>query len=155
MFLFYKNKLVQKHNENVFINTLGPTFIFKVMDINHQSCPPSYKLSNDSSKIVGLHSTINIKKDMSVELCVSNYATSDGFKNGIDGIFKTSTTYCEKKTIIWIMFDNFKIGTLTREKYDHYYNNIESKWTPIEPIIKDIRVGKSKSFIITRIQFPI
>jgi hypothetical protein len=46
------------------------------------------------------------------------------------------------KIIIWIMFQNFKIGTLTTEKYNHYYNNnIESKWTPIEPTIKYIRVG--------------
>jgi hypothetical protein len=75
--------------------------------------------------------------------------------NGANVIFKPSTTYCEK-TIIWMMFQNFKIRTLTREKYNHYYyNNIESKWTPIEPIIKDIKVGKSQSFIITKIQFPI
>jgi hypothetical protein len=46
-YLFYTNKLIKKHNENVVINTLGPMFIFKAMDINHQSCPPSYKLSND------------------------------------------------------------------------------------------------------------
>jgi hypothetical protein len=32
--------------------------------------------------------------------------------NGIDGILKTSTTYCDK-TIIWIMFQNFKNWTLT------------------------------------------
>jgi hypothetical protein len=39
----------------------------------------------------------------------------------------------------------FKIGALAREKYSHYYNNnIESKWTPIELIIKDIKVGKSQ-----------
>jgi hypothetical protein len=57
-YLFYRNKVVQKHNENVFTNILGPTFIFKAMDINHQSCPPSYKLSNDFSKNFGLHSTI-------------------------------------------------------------------------------------------------
>ncbi len=56
LYLFYTNKLVQKHNENVFTNTLGPTFIFKAMDINHQSCPPFYKFSNDLSKIVGFHS---------------------------------------------------------------------------------------------------
>ncbi len=38
------------------------------------------------------------------------------------------------------MFQNSKIRKLTREKYSHYYNNnIDSKWTPIEPIIKDIR----------------
>ncbi len=43
-----------------------------------------------------------------------------------------------KKTIIWTMFQNFKIGILIREKIV-----IESKWAPIEPIIKDIRVGKS------------
>jgi len=123
------------------------------MDINHQSCSPSYKLSNDPTKIAGLHLRIQIKKDMLVELCVSNHATYDGLVNGVDDIFKASTTYCNK-TIIWIIFQNFKIGTLIRKKYKHYYNNIESKWTPIEPIIKDIKVGKSKSFIITRTQFP-
>ncbi len=68
LYLFYIDKLVQKHNENVFINTLSPTFIFKAMDINHQSCPPSYKLSNDPSKTTGLHFTINIKK-----ICWLNY----------------------------------------------------------------------------------
>jgi hypothetical protein len=92
---------------------------------------------------------------MLVELCVDIYATFDGLVNGVNDIFKTSTTYCGK-TIIWIMFQNSKIKILTRTKYNHYYNNnIESKWTPIEPIIKDIRGSKSQSFIITRIQFPI
>jgi len=52
-YLFYTNKHVKKHNENVFITTLDPTFIFKTMDINHQSNPPSYKLSNDLGKIAG------------------------------------------------------------------------------------------------------
>jgi hypothetical protein len=130
-------------------------FIFKAMDINHQSCPPSYKLSNDLNKITGLDSTIHIKKDMLFELCVSNYATFDGILNGTNGIFKASTTYYAK-TIIWLMFQNSKIGTLTRKKYNHFYDsNIESKWTPIKPITRDIKVGKSQSFIITRIQFPI
>ncbi len=66
--------------------------------------------------------------------------------NGVDGIFKASIIDCEKTiiSIIWIMFQNSKIVTQTREKYSHYYdNNIESKWTPIEFIIKDIKVGKS------------
>ncbi len=145
---------MQKHNEHVFTNTLGPTFIFKIMDINHQSCLPSCKLSNDPSKTIGLHFIIQIKKDMLVELCVSNYATYDGLVNGAHGILKASTTNCNK-TIIWIIFRNSKIGTLIREKYNHYYNNIESKWTLIELIIKDIRVDKSQSFIIIKIQFPI
>jgi hypothetical protein len=125
MYLFYVNKIVQKHNENVFPNTLGPMFIFKTTDINHQSCPPSCKLSNDLNRTAGLHFTICIKKDMLIELCVSNYATFDGLVNAVDGIFKASTTYCEK-TIIWIMFQKIIIGTSKRKKYSHYYdNNIE------------------------------
>jgi hypothetical protein len=66
---------------------------------------------------MSLHSIIHIKKDMLVELCVGNYATFDGLMNGANDIFKTST-YCEK-TIMWIMFQNSKIGTLTRKKYSH------------------------------------
>jgi len=90
-----------------------------------------------------------------IELCVGNYAMFDGLVSGVSDILKTSSTYCDK-TIIWIMFQNCKIRTLTREKYNHYYNNnIESKWTPIEPIVKNIRIGKSQSFIITRIRFSI
>jgi hypothetical protein len=62
-------------------------FIFKAMDINHQSCPPSYKISNDPSKTTSLHSTVNRKKDMLVELCVNDYATFDGLVNEVDGNF--------------------------------------------------------------------
>jgi len=84
---------VQKYNENVFTTTLGPTFISKIMDINHQSCSPSYEYLNDSSKFASLHFTIHIKiEDMLVELCVGNYATFDGLVNAINGIFKASTT---------------------------------------------------------------
>ncbi len=34
-YLYYTNKLMQKHNEHVFAIKLGPTFIFKAMDISH------------------------------------------------------------------------------------------------------------------------
>jgi hypothetical protein len=33
---------------------------------------------------------------MLIELCASNYATLDDFVNAVDGILKTSTTYCDK-----------------------------------------------------------
>jgi hypothetical protein len=71
-------------------------FIFKAMTTNHQSCPPFYKLSNDRNKTISLHFTMNIKIYMLVELCINNYATSNGFVNGGNDILKLSTTYCEK-----------------------------------------------------------
>ncbi len=70
------------------------------------------KHSNDLSKTTCLHSTINTKIYMLVELCVGNYATYNGLVNGADGILQALITYCEK-TIIWIKFQNSKIGTLT------------------------------------------
>jgi hypothetical protein len=33
---------------------------------------------------------------MLVELCASNYVMYDGFMNGANGIFKTSTTHCDE-----------------------------------------------------------
>ncbi len=77
---------MQKYNENVFTNTLGTTFISKAMDINHQSCSPSYKHLNHSSKIASLHFKIHLKKDKLVELCASNYVTYVGLVNPIDDI---------------------------------------------------------------------
>ncbi len=72
-----------------------------------------YKLSNDLSKAPSLHSIIQIKKDMLVELCVDNHTTYDDLENGTDDILKAWTTYCSK-TIIWIMFQNPKIRTLIK-----------------------------------------
>jgi hypothetical protein len=83
--------------------------------IAHHACP-FYKLSNDLSKISSLHLLIHLKKDMLVELLVSNYATSNGLVNGIDDIFKTSTTYNENIIIWMLMFQTSKIGTLTIQK---------------------------------------
>ncbi len=91
----------------MFNKTYGPTFNFEVVNIHHHSCPSSYELPNDPSKIVGLHTTIRIKQNMVVELFVGNYATYDGLVNGANGVFKTSTSY-HNKTIVWILFPNKK-----------------------------------------------
>jgi hypothetical protein len=128
----------------VFNKTYGPTFNFEATNIHHHSCPSSYKLPNDPSKTTCLHITIYIKQDMVVELCAGNFATYDGLVHGANGVFKTSTYY-HNKTIVWILFQNQKIGVLTREKSTHFHiDNIQPNWTPIEPIIKDIRINKNQ-----------
>jgi hypothetical protein len=78
-----------------------------------------------------------------------------GLVNAADGVFKTSTSY-HNKTIIWILFPNQKIKVWAREKPTHLYTyNIQPNWTQIEPIIKDIKIGKNQFHIITRIQLLI
>jgi hypothetical protein len=140
--LFYTNILMQNHNKIVFNKKISPIVNFETTNIHHHSCPSSYKLPNDLNKTIGLHTTIHIKQDMVVELCARNYVTYDGLVNGANGVFKTSTSY-HKKTIIRILFPNPKIVMLDRKKFTHLYtNNIQPNWTPIEPIIKNIRIGK-------------
>jgi hypothetical protein len=48
-----------------------------------------------------LDSTIHVKTNILIELCARNYSTFDSVVNGTNGIFKTSTTHCNK-TLIWI-----------------------------------------------------
>jgi len=57
----------------VFNKTIGPTLNFEAIDIHHHSCPSSYKLPNDPSKIACLHTIICIKQNMVVEFCVGNF----------------------------------------------------------------------------------
>jgi len=97
------------------------------MDINHPSCPPSYKLSNYLRKTIILQCTICINKRLKLNYVLIIMKHLIILLNGVDDIFKTSKTYNEK-IIILIIFQNSKIETLTREKINHYYNNnIESK----------------------------
>jgi len=85
---------------------------------------------------------------ISNKICPGNYVTFYGLVSEANGIFKTSTSY-HNKTIIWISFPNPKIGMLTKEKSIHLYtNNIQLNETPIKLIIKDMRIGKNKSYIL-------
>ena len=46
---------------------------------------------------------------------------------------------------------------LQQDFHSHLYksSNIDSTWTPIESVAKEIRIRKIQSHLITRIQFPI
>jgi hypothetical protein len=51
---------------------------------------------------------------MLVELCVGNYETSNGFVNGVDGIFQDYTKTISK-SLIWIQFQNLKLNINTNK----------------------------------------
>ena len=111
-YLFYINKNMVAHNNQVFSNASGSTFFFEAIDIQHRLLPPSYKIPTNPNKIARLHKCIKIKKNMVVELC-NNYVISDGLSNGADGLFKTSTMF-NNKSYVWIQFYNTKVGITTR-----------------------------------------
>jgi hypothetical protein len=107
--------------------------------------PASYKIPTDPNKTAGLHKTIKVKKDMLIKLC-NNYVISNGLVNGSDGLFK-ATTSCNNKSYIWIYIFNSKVGITTRFSNLHLYKelDIESTWTPIGALAKEIRTGKKSN----------
>jgi hypothetical protein len=98
----FTNKKVMAHNDQEFLEAIGPTFCFEAIDIRHHSLLASYKIPTDPNKTAGLHKTIKVKKDMLIELC-NNYVISDELVNGADGLFKAPTS-CNNKSYIWIFF---------------------------------------------------
>jgi hypothetical protein len=85
--MYYTNKSTKERIDFVFQNTKGQEYVFDIDDQQHDMCPKHFKLNNDSSQTIGLHSKIQIKIGMLIELCARNYATHDGLFNGVDGVF--------------------------------------------------------------------
>ena len=141
-YLFYKNEPKLQHNEYVFQRTEGNVYIFYKEDKHHDLCPKSFQLRDDPNETTDLHAEIRVQKDMLVELSAGNYATHDGLVNGADGLFEGSSLLPNSQTIILILFNNFKIGHLTRIKKNHLYTQeIHPIWTSTEPNFKIIQIG--------------
>jgi len=65
---------------------------------HHDTCPQSFQLQNDANFTLGLHSEVQVKKNMLVELCAWNDATHDGIVNGANGIFQSTKVFNQKKS---------------------------------------------------------
>ena len=141
-YLFYKNEPKLQHNKYVFQRTEGNVYVFYKEDKHYDLCPKSFQLRDNPNETTCLHAEIRVQKDMLVELSAGNYATHDGLVNGADGLFEGLSLLPNSQTIILILFNNFKIGHLTRIKKNHLYTQeIYPTWTSTEPIFKIIQMG--------------
>jgi hypothetical protein len=93
---------------------------------------------------------------MLVELCVGNYETSNGFVNGVDGIFQDYTKTISK-SLIWIQFQNLKLNINTNKIFSCVWKipRLDKNWTPIEHKVVEIQIVNNPFHTIIRIQFPI
>jgi len=93
-------------------------------------CPLHFKLSIIPKEIVEFHHELQIKK-MLIELCVSNYLTSNGLVNGGNGTFDDYTN-TSLIALLKKYFFNVQIGVDTRIKYLHMYEKFlmfDKSWT--------------------------
>jgi hypothetical protein len=58
-----------KQSKNIMNQSEGDVFILCAQDRHHDTCPQSFQLQNDANFTLGLHSEVQVKKNMLVELC--------------------------------------------------------------------------------------
>jgi hypothetical protein len=58
--------------------------------------------------------------------------------------------------VIWLLFDGPKVGVEARIDNRHLYQrNIETTWTPIQPVARQFEMGRGQAAEVLRKQFPI
>ena len=160
--LFARNFYVKKHNDNILSQLPGEKFVIPCHDnvvsanIPAKECQTLINsLPDDYSKTGQLMKSLTVVVGMIV-VHTANVDVEDGLTNGATGVVKQIDFRMEgtnRPSIIWVLFDDPRVGRTTREKYRKLYNpSINTDWTPVFDV--------QRTFILNyktyqRIQFPL
>ena len=160
--LFARNVYVKKHNDNILSQLPGEKFVIPCHDnvvsanIPAKECQRLINsLPDDYSKTGQLMRSLTVVVGMIV-VHTANVDVEDGLTNGATGVVKQIDFRMEgtnRPSIIWVLFDDPRVGRTTREKYRKLYNSsINTDWTPVFDV--------QRTFIVNyktyqRIQFPL
>ena len=160
--LFARNFYVKKHNDNILSQLPGEKFVIPCHDnvvsanIPAKECQTLINsLPDDYSKTGQLMKSLTVVVGMIV-VHTANVNVEDGLTNGATGVVKQIDFRMEgtnRPSIIWVLFDDPRVGRTTREKYRKLYNpSINTDWTPVFDV--------QRTFILNyktyqRIQFPL
>ena len=115
------------------------------------------ELPDDPEKTANMEKVLTVKVGMKYNISV-NVNVEDGLANGTTGKVKFIEYKIEgsnRPSIIWMKFEDPRIGKATREKYfqrGFYNSNIQTDWTPIFEVERTF-LYKYKMY--QRIQFPL
>ena len=160
--LFAENKFVNEHNNKILSQMPGEKVVIPSHDsvvsanIPAKECQNLInKLSDDYTKTGRLMKSLTLVVGMIVAH-TANVDVEDGLTNGATGVVKYIDYRMEetnRPSIVWVLFDDPRIGRTAREKYRKLYNtNIDREWTPVFDV--------QRTFIVNyktyqRIQFPL
>ena len=139
--LFAENFYVEKHNDNILSQLPGEKVVIPCHDSVVSANIPAkecqnliYKLPDKYSKTEQLMKSLTVVVGMIV-VHTANVDVEDGLTNGATGVVKCidfSMEGTNRPSIIWVYFDDPRVGRTTREKYRKLYNsNIHTDWTPV------------------------
>ena len=159
--LFMENKFVDDFNDEIIKQLSGPKTTIQSHDTVVADLPKSTKerllshIPKDASKTANLSHSLTIAEGMIYDIAV-NLDVNDGLANGSTCIAKRieyRMHQSKRPSIVWVLFDDEKIGSCARQKYRHLYTpNIDTKWTPIFEVNRNFMYNY-KSY--QRIQFPL
>ena len=160
--LFAWNLYVKKHNDNILSQLPGEKFVIPCHDnvvsanIPAKECQRLINsLPDEYSKTGQLMKSLTVVVGMIV-VHTANVDVEDGLTNGATGVVKQIDFRMEgtnRPSIIWVLFDDPRVGRTTREKYRKLYNSsINTDWTPVFDVQRTFIVNY-KTF--QRIQFPL
>ena len=160
--LFAENFYVNKHYDNILSQLPGEKVVIPCHDsvvsanIPAKECQKLINnLTDDYSKTGQLMKSLTVVVGMIV-VHTANVDVDDGLTNGATGVVKHIDFKMEgtnRPSIIWVLFDDPRVGRTTREKYRKLYNSsIHTDWTPVFDV--------QRTFIVNyktyqRIQFPL
>ena len=160
--LFAENFYVNKHNDNILSQLPGEKVVIPCHDsvvsanIPAKECQKLINnLTDDYSKKGQLMKSLTVVVGMIV-VHTANVDVDDGLTNGATGVVKLIDFRVEgtnRPNIIWVLFDDPRVGRTTREKHRKLYNSsIHTDWTPVFDV--------QRTFIVNyktyqRSQFPL
>ena len=160
--LFAENRFVNEHKNKVLSEMPGEKVVIPSQDSVVSANIPAKdchnlinKLSDDYTKTGRLMKSLTLVVGMIVAH-TANVDVEDGLTNGATGVVKYIDYRMEetnRSSIVWVLFDDPRIGSTAREKYRKLYNtNIDREWTPVFDV--------QRTFIVNyktyqRIQFPL
>ena len=162
--LFAEKEGMYKHNENIMNGIDGEEVDVPCHDTvvsanisQKRARQLISELPDDPEKTANMEKVLTVKVGMKYNISV-NVNVEDGLANGTTGKVKFIEYKIEgsnRPSIIWMKFEDPRIGKATREKYfqrGFYNSNIQRDWTPIFEVERTF-LYKFKMY--QRIQFPL
>ena len=161
--LFVENYFVDQHNDTILSQLPGEKIEIPCHDIVVTQNIPAKRcqsfiagLPKEYGKTGQLMKSLTVVEGMIV-VHTANVDVEDGLTNGATGVVKhIDFRWMEgtnRPSIIWVMFDDPRVGRATREKNRKFYNSsIHPDWTPVFEIQRTF-IHNYKTF--QRSQFPV
>ena len=153
---------VKLHNQNIFHQVNSEKITVTAQDtIGGDTTRTVTESIKKKLKNADAHETLNLETELNLAVSLRyditiNILVEDGLTNGTSCILK-KIQYLEVHnsipSVLWVLFDNKRIGQQTRKKYFSYYNSdIGKDWTPIFAVSRPFTYSRHQ---VIRTQFPL